>query len=220
MREEELEQYKDLINRYSHISVREERGKEYIQKIFKKESVELLLDPTLILNSDEYLSLTSKERIVKGDYVVLYSLNGKMNLWLDAIREFVKNKGLKIAVLCPLKIRRLPKDVLNLNYSGPSEFINIMYHASYTFVDSFHGLCFSIKFHKDFYSFTPKAKNGIGDVRSTNLLAELGLLDRHISDYEEINTRSFKEIDYKKVDEKIDQESKHAMEWLKNAIEN
>ena len=65
--------------------------------------------------------------------------------------------------------------------------------------DSFHGMVFSILFHKQFLVFQNKKR---GNARFASLLGRLGLLDHLISEDEDINIQ-YNVIDYKKVDEEL-----------------
>ena len=57
--------------------------------------------------------------------------------------------------------------------AGPDEFLNLIRNAEYVFTSSFHGLVFSILYHKQFFtSFKTNAQ------RAESILSSLGLSER------------------------------------------
>ena len=108
------------------------------------------------------------------------------------------------------------KNIYKKGYAyGPIELLSMIKNAEYTIVRSFHGMIFSIIFHKKFFVIPDETTNS----RMYNLLNKLGLEDRIIKDIEDIKDID-REIDYSLVDEIINKEREKSLNFLKTAIEN
>lgn len=130
---------------------------------------------------------------------------------LQHLDEFIKN-DIGYADLTPYNV-------------GPSEFINLISNAQFVCTDSFHGTCFSILHHKNFYTFNRfnSANTQSTNTRIDSLLSMTGLEDRRIS----INNRSVdidkylnREVQYKDVDKKLKDKRNQSIKYLRDAILN
>lgn len=65
---------------------------------------------------------------------------------------------------------------------APSEFVTLVYNASYVVTSSYHGTVFSLLFQKDFSAVQLDSRN---NDRITSLLESIGLEDRIISQSDE-----------------------------------
>ena len=70
--------YKELLSRYAHIAVRESSGVEVIKKVVNKEAT-VVLDPTLLLNREQWNLIAAPKRQVKKKYILCYYLNYTFN---------------------------------------------------------------------------------------------------------------------------------------------
>ena len=147
--EEQIAFMQTLVNRIQHISVREEKAKELLSDFTDKE-VEWVLDPTLLLTSEEWNSIASTEKI-KTPYVLSYILgNNKQNR--TCVSSFAKKMSMKLVTLpfvASNDIRQIFFGDMH-SYGGPDSFIALIRDAEYVITDSFHGMVFSILFHKKF----------------------------------------------------------------------
>lgn len=212
----QLEKKKNLINKYSYISTREEQGKKLISRVYKK-NIDVCVDPTFLLKKEDWNMLIQRESLVAGDYIVLYSLqkNNKIKEWLDSVKIFAKKRKWKIVVICPF-CDEFTDDFIDANNSGPREFLNIFNFAKFVLVDSFHGLCFSIIYRKDFLVLGNKYYKK--DIRKKNLLSKLSLENRMIENESEINNINDLSVHYASSENIIENEINNAIECLKNAI--
>lgn len=158
---------KTLLQGYRTVSVREERTKHFIvdNGIFK--DVEVVLDPTMLLEGSDYDSLYDKEPLVKGDYVFYYTPGGVRHEFLSEAAKIGKEMGLPVicdACYQPGDLNRYD-NVKPYIPTGPSEFLNLIKNAKIVCGASFHLMVFSILFNKDFY-----CMNGDVDSRMNNLM--------------------------------------------------
>ena len=98
----ELEETKALLARYQHISVREASAKEIVEKQLGLPSATHVLDPTLQVDRDYWLSVLGqnyKSKYEKGKYVLIYQLN--TNPMFDSYaKEFARRKGWILVRFC------------------------------------------------------------------------------------------------------------------------
>ena len=97
-------------------------------------------------------------------------------------------------------------------------------NAVFYFGDSYHGLCFSLIFHKPFI-IVYRATNdpNIASERFRSLLRFVGLEDRLLEDtpvdLQKAGELIKKPIDWDKVDEKLNRYREFSITWLKEALE-
>lgn len=140
--EEYKEEFKNSLKDFKAISVRENTGKEMVEGLIDKK-VEVLIDPTLMLEAKEWDQIKNKKIHEKEKYIVVYFL-GNMTDVLKKDLEELKSKGYKIHQF-------LNEKDLDLYSAGPEEFISWISGASCILTDSFHASVFSFIYNKPFY---------------------------------------------------------------------
>jgi hypothetical protein len=215
---EELYPYKNLLHKYDYITIREAETKERIEAVTGKDA-HVILDPVFLLNGEEWireLNITS-ESMIHEPYILLYSLHSNRRIfsWLSAIRQFARERNLAIVCITPRAFMRV-KDIIQIYDAGPLDFLSLFIHASYTFVDSFHGVCFSVIFRKSFLALGNKYN--AGDTRKTSLLGGFGLEGRIINDENDINNYSGVDLDYSGYENAINRAVNNQKAHLENII--
>ena len=148
--------YKKNLLKFRYLSVREEQAAAIIKDLVNRE-VDVTLDPTLLLKKSEWDKIIKKPSIkIDKRYICAYFLGEVPN----AVYLFSENKGLPIYYLNDINYREL-------FIIEPREFLYILKNAEFVLTDSFHGIAFSIKFHKEFYAFKRQ-----GD-KATNLFSRI-----------------------------------------------
>lgn len=138
---------KELLSRFSAICVREEKLSVVLSDLLPQKPT-VLVDPTLLLLPEEWEKYISKEPIVKGDYLFLYSPYHMS----DLVHIIPKDNKLPVVICSPLDLTCLysPKYVKCLS-SGPWEFLNLIYHSKGVVSGSFHAAVFAKLFKKPLY---------------------------------------------------------------------
>ena len=213
---DELIKKKKWLNKFTSISTREQYGVDLLRRIVDKD-VELVLDPTFLLNKDQWGEKAGRERLIKEPYVLLYTLHGlKHGLkWGKALTEFGKRKGLKIVAISPF-FPITATDVRNVIDAGPFDFLNLIKNAELIFTDSFHGTAFSINMNKPFYSYVGK---NTGDNRKLGIMRQFGLEGRALESLEDIEKIDEYDLDYVNYNKIIDAARDRSCGWLKMALE-
>ncbi len=178
---EELEKYKKYLSDFSLITIRENNGKKWINEIFNKD-VPVVLDPTLLLNKDDYAEIedTYDEKI-NEKYIFYYSpsYNPKIN---KLVKKIAQKYNLKIVAWNPksyyLKFMNFTNFYLPRK-QNPGVYLSLIRDAEMVITTSFHGTIFSTIYNKKFWVI----KNGEmfgDDDRVRTLVQQLAIEDRLI----------------------------------------
>lgn len=216
--EQDLADKVDLLKKFSAISTRETYGVNLLSKMTGM-PVSKVLDPTLMISKEEWLSIAPKEPMVKGDYIFLYTLRGvrKVATWGKYLTKLAKKLNMKVVCVSPF-FPVLTPGVQNIYNAGPEDFINLINNAKLVFTDSFHGTAFSINLNKPFFSLTPGKE---GDVRKREITDTLGVGDRIISQHSQVEEIMDWELDYttRITNQKLEELRKEGLDYLQRAIE-
>ena len=197
------------INRYDAISTRESKGKAFLSKITDI-PIDVVLDPTLLLEARQYSELANKNVNISEPYIFYYTPREESG-YFDKAKELSSLTGLKILVT-----QNYPEykgsDIVRKLACGPREFITLIKNATYTIGNSFHLLAFSLIFKKEFYLLTK-----VSDSRMMNLLTPLGLQNRLIVN-ESLSLQS--PIVYSDVESVLASERNKSLNYLYSALYN
>lgn len=210
------EVFKKELSGFASLSVREQQASELLKKLLNKD-VDVVLDPTLILNSKEWLEVAKTDMCPKEKYVLVYIVTIKpCNYVLDVARKVAKERGLKIVRICrDAYPEHSGSDVEEILTAGPSDFVGLFANAEFVVTNSFHGTVFSINFSKSFYSVI-KSQHSTNS-RLTSILQKLALEDRILpvgSPLPEIT-----DIDFTEPAKRLEAEREHSFEYIKKALE-
>lgn len=206
------ELYKNLLKDFKGISVREKQGQNIIKELCNLD-VSVVLDPTLLLNKNEWLKLNfSKQKRQK--YILVYCLR-KSNLLNGMAKILKRETGFELVILSPRTKYTYSK--FSAATAGPEEFIELFMNAEYVLTNSFHGTAFSINFNKKFLVDldTKSAQNT--NSRLLNILELVNLTGRIVSEPQDIR-KMYEEIDYKKVNGILNIERKTSLDYLKISL--
>ncbi len=215
--EREKSDFKKWLASYEAISVREIEGKKLLESFIKDKKIEVVADPTFLLDIEEWKDLAIAPEI-KENYILLFSLTNNKPLVDFAIR-MSKESGKKLVILKgPTLDANSPNYILDNNI-GPREFLGYFDNADMVITDSFHGSVFAMLMGaKNFFSYIqPISKTGN---RITNLLNIVGqpnhLLPSDLSkDFAELNNEK---INKNNLYERIAEVREHAREFLRRNI--
>ena len=208
--EEKKTQYIKCLSEMNAISVREEAGAKIVKDLTGRD-VEVLIDPTLMLDQEEWTSVARKPKhFRKKTYIMTY--------FLGEIDSEYRNYIEKIAGEMECEIINLEQENQNnyWNTVGPAEFIWLIEHCSLFFTDSFHGSIFSILMEVPFVVFERKSNIGSMSSRIDTLLKKFQLEDRK---YNNESTEKILDTNYSHVSSILEEERKKAYDFLKAAIQ-
>lgn len=195
---------KKLLCHLDNISAREENLRNLVSELGYECRQDI--DPTLLMTGKDWcelLQITPKA----GDKYVLYYKLLPNTFELKKISDFAKAKGLKLKVIHSIASR--PKSEKNVMTADPKQFLELIYNADFVFTSSFHGLVFSLLYHKDFYASFSKNSG-----RAASLLASLDMSQRLLLPNSDIPADIIK-IDYDIVEEKLQDYRRNSLNYLR-----
>ena len=175
-----------------------------------------MLDPTLILNSKEWLEVAKYDMCPKEKYVLVYIVTIKpCNYVLDVARKVARERGLKIVRICrDAYPEHSGSDIEEIMTAGPSDFVGLFANAEFVVTNSFHGTVFSINFSKPFYSVI-KSQHSTNS-RLTSILRKLKLENRILSVGSPLPVVT--DIDFAEPAACLEAEREHSIGYIKNAL--
>lgn len=212
---EELEPYKNLMDNFSYIAVREEKGRELVERLIGRK-VQTVLDPTYLISHDKWCEIANRFKFsLRGKYILLYSLQGrkKSRWWREVIEKLHRKLGLDVVTVVPFS-PITGKHIQNRADAGPEELLYLFANASYILTDTFHGMSFSIHFRKQFVLL----ETGQADFRKSNVLKKFNLMQRVTYSIDECCRRIVENIDYSVIENSISKEVDYSRKYLEKAL--
>lgn len=202
-----------LLGKYKSILVRENTAKDIILNK-NINNVEQVLDPTLLLNKEEWNSLAEKSSAKTDyDYVLVYQLHDNKEFEKYA-KSFAKNKKMKLIRVSPA-INQIVRPGKLIYLPTQYDFLKYFRDAKYILTDSFHATVFSILFNKQFVDILPQNKTG---TRIESILKLFEIKNRILDSYTDY-TSIDESINYKNVNSRLEEEREKSLNLLKDAIE-
>ncbi len=143
--EQDKESYRDMLQNFKYLSVREHEAKLSLEKLLSKH-VEESIDPTLLLNREMWGAI-AKNKVKSKRYMLVYTLTNSEML-LKLAKQVAAERDLEIYYITDA-LHSYP-GIKNLKGLGPEEWVGAFMNASYIVTNSFHGTAFAINFHIDF----------------------------------------------------------------------
>lgn len=206
------------LNRFTYLSSRELKGSEIIKELTGK-GAPTVVDPTLLLSSEEWFELIPNKKIIKEKYIFCYFLGESID-HREAAIKLQKDTGYKI-VSIPFLDNYVEYDKNFGDYRmfdvDTSDYVNLIRNAEYILTDSFHGTIFSILNKKKFLTFdrfSDKSKHSRNS-RIDSLCTLLSLSNRRYTG--DINFIK-EEIDYTSVYDNLTNVKASSIEYLNNAL--
>ena len=206
---ESVDRIKVLLSNLSHISVREKLIQEILERISGRE-IELCVDPTLLCGIEKYDEIASRRKISKP-YILVYAYSVSKNI-MDIVHSIPNYEDYEIHYIS-FGVSGL-RESINRHYHlevSIEDYLSLFKYASYIVTNSFHGLAFSLLYHKPFMVAYVKGLS----TRCESLLSETGLSDRLIKD---IKDAKWQQIDYEPVDVRISEMRQSSRAFLSKCL--
>lgn len=145
---------KEYLKKINTISIREEFGKNIINK-YSNKKVNVFSDPVVLFSKNEWINIyKNKTKLKNKNYVLLHYLNTPSDLSISHIKSFIKSNK-KTTLLSFYGYQKHFKDIKGIKYikGSPFDYLYLINHANMVFTDSFHTSIFSIIFNKPFAIF-------------------------------------------------------------------
>lgn len=203
------ENYKDWIKDINCLSVREDEGALIIKQLTGR-NVPVLVDPTLLLTKEEWLSVAKEAKNKPSKpFLLTYFLGGISKVYKKRILKIAKENNLDVINLGDIGEQETYK-------TGPSEFIDYINDCSVFCTDSFHGTVFSILLEKPFIVYEREGSVSMFS-RIDTLLDKFDLSSRKAHRVHSVG--NIFEVDYTHVSFILQTERNIALDFLKNALD-
>ena len=205
------------MQKFDAFSVREESGIKLAKEEFGVSAVHVL-DPVFLCSDQVYMNMISqaKKEYSGKEYIGAYILdpNEKKE---KALLELSKEMNLPLIIYSEFfydntTIKK--RWNLDIETGKIEDRLSCIYNSKFFVTDSFHGMCFSVIFRKQFIA----VKNeGRGAARFTSLMEKTGLSGHLVSETEDLKPES--DIDYTEVYDLLKNEIQQSKLWLKQQLE-
>lgn len=202
-------EFENLIQNVDIISVREESSVPFVERAAKKEVVSVL-DPTLLLDADEWESYALAPHRHYDKFLLVYNLSG--NTGLRKLAHIIAEKNNLTVVT--VNSRGLGFLFPFMNVVRPEEWLWFFRNAEYVITDSFHGTVFSILNKKKFYTIQPRERSS----RVEDLFKKLNINSRLYNTWSDVDVNSENTLDYNAVFARLNELRRDSMSYLDNAI--
>ncbi len=202
------------INDIPCVSVREDEGHRLVWELTGRDAA-VVADPTLLMRSNEWDKLKA-EMVLPGKYILCYFLDEPRPPIADAVCRFTKGKGLDIVVLGKSGWANSSSVRLHRPVAGPGEFLTVVSRAEMVITDSYHGMLFAVNYRKKFWAVQRAYTQYDQSSRQKTVLQRLGLQERYVGGNFNFTDA---DINYGKIQEKVDGFVAFSMDYLKNSLE-
>ena len=189
----------ESLKSFDYISVREDSGVALCKETFGVDAAHIL-DPVFLIDINEYKKIICNSKLKKEkDFIFCYIRDLTTNIKKQI--EKIEFEGRYEIKWCNEK---MPIEDFLFNVSNCSCMIT----------DSYHGMCFSIIFNKDFMCIKNEER---GRARFDSLQKQLGLSDKNFLDESEQMDRIIP-VEYSSINNNLNRLSENGKKWLKNAL--
>lgn len=192
------------------VTVRENTGKRILCELGVR-NCHQILDPTLLIPKDLWVSTLGLKSIRDYEYVLVYQLNPckEMDMFAEQIAQ---KKGCKLIVISN-NIRLSIPGAEIIDNPTVEQFLELILYAKCIVTDSFHGTAFSLNFNREFFSWLPNKYS----TRLMSILEMLDLKDRAFLQNES-RWETVAPINYQSVNDILSQERKKADQLIEGVL--
>lgn len=208
--------FKKLLQNYSKILVREDSAVEQIESMGL--SAKQVLDPTLLLSRDYWLSriqkMVQRGTIPQKGYVLVYQIH-KNELLSKYASELAKKYRLKLIRVSP-SLHQISRGGRFVYCPDPFVFLSLINSAACMVTDSFHGTVLAINLNTQFVEVLPQNDT---NTRNVSILKLMGLSNRILEKQDDYKLYE-RRIDYDKVNTVLSDERDKSNSILKDMLDN
>ncbi|MBR5577871.1 MAG: Coenzyme F420 hydrogenase/dehydrogenase, beta subunit C-terminal domain [Lachnospiraceae bacterium] len=220
--ESEIGKAGSLMQRFDRVAVREFEGVEVCKNKFNVEATQVL-DPVFLTDSRHWAEFARRAyRKTEGKFLFAYMLDPTPEK-AEALQNLARKKNLRLVSVTDKQFN--PEEKVNIlrNYGilEKATIYELIYHmknAEFIVTDSYHGLCFSLVFRRNYIVLVNRQRGG----SRFDTLAELfDIGGRFAESVKEVmeNTNLHEPVDYSVLSSDIERETERCKKWLLEAIE-
>lgn len=212
------EQMRPLLLKFDALSSREQTGADLLAETSGK-AVPVVLDPTLILDRDKWLSLAeAPKEPIPENYILVYHFSEENDLH-NTVINIAKERDWDI-ISIPLTKTGFNDHFKNI-YASPEEFIYLIKNARLVCTDSFHATVFSIITKTPFLTFLRESfGNGTNmNSRVKDLLYDVALDSRIVYSGTRLPSLEMTDFEFENAHKVLDEKKEFSLSYLKTALE-
>lgn len=209
---EQTNKIKVLIKQFDSISVRENTGVD-LCKEFLGTDVQHVLDPTMLLSSNDYDQIFANKKYPdnKGIFAYVLDRNNENDLIINKISSYFKKDIFRNQAQYSISKKQKSK-----KYPALETWVKSFSDADFIITDSFHGTVFSILYKKPFVTIVNKNR---GAARFYSLLEPLGLQMRLVESEDHVTSVLLNQIiDFKSVSDKLEILKENSLSFLQKSL--
>ena len=208
----------ECINKMDAVSVRDAQTRKMVKNA-SGVNAKIVLDPTFLYDFKEEMEAVE----ITGSYILAYILGSEIKGGFKETLCKIRSKygSLKLVVVAVPGLGKAiyeHADIL-LKECSPGQWLTLFSRATFVLTDSFHGVCFCLKYKRNFIAYYRSVWRAS---RLLDLKNRFGLNRNIVSSLKEaVQNRCFEnELDYKDIDIFIEKEREISEEFLRKALTN
>ena len=207
---------KKNLPQFKNISVRETIHREYLHELCGVEC-EVVLDPTLLLDKEEYYSLIDNVRKENGEFIFLFYLlhDNEYYKAIELANMIAREYDFEIIH----SLQDVSEDVFTkkskcMMYDGVEDFLYYIKNAKFVITNSYHATLFALQFEIPFYTFKVESMRS----RVDTLVEELDIGHRVINN-SILGMEVDVNIDWNAIKGRIRNKRESSYEYLRKALD-
>ena len=211
---------KALLQKFDAVSCREYSGVDICKSL--EVNAEKVLDPTLLLEKEQYLGLIG-EPIEKKNQIFIYSLNisSSEQIRWNELKAFSSENNLAVKVTPSqgyFEADELFGEDVEYLYATPKEWLKTIAESRLVVTPSFHGIVLSIILGTPFVYVPLCGQYASGNSRITDLLADLGLEGRILKNNIDYATVEKQSIEWDNIYCRLTNMRHSSIEYIHNSL--
>ncbi|MCI9359971.1 MAG: polysaccharide pyruvyl transferase family protein [Hungatella sp.] len=202
-----------LIKRFKYVSIREKTGCELASEISGRNDIVHVVDPVLLLEKKDWDKLKKNVSEMKTPYMIIFFLKNNEKYYKRALKEAQNRKLSPIILHCTQSEDNI---YANIENPSPEELLSLIDKADFICTDSFHIAVLSIVYNKQFHVFLKdNSKSKLSrNSRLTDLFSSLQITNCVGNNFSRV------QINYKKVNKRLEHLRKSSISYLKKALDS
>lgn len=218
-------EYKHFLQQYNSIFVREENGRQVAKILTGRTDIEVVLDPTLLLNRNQWAQYADKSSLknIPQNYILFYMLAytfNPQNKMVEILSKLQNQYNLPILSLSE-KPTGFEGEFIQIEHThtiGIYEFLDLFRNATMVVTSSFHGTAFALNFGKPLLALIDGEEKS--DDRISTIMEKMGMNKQLINTKTPIDNSINPFYDVKGEQEILESERNRCLCLLKESIES
>ena len=201
--EEQTNECAKLAKQFDLITVRESVGEVFVNN-FLASNAEFVLDPTLLLNKEDYIKIVEKENEVKSEgnlFCYILDMTEEKKQFIGHVEKQLGLKSFYVNIgenTRPFTKRFIKKHLERFQNPTVTKWLRGFMDAEMVIADSFHAVAFAILFNKPFWVV---GNSGRGMARFESILSLFNLKNRLVDAESLIQKNVTEPIDWNSVNQ-------------------